>query len=176
MDVLTKILSDEHKNILEMIGALLKECDVLESGKEIDKDFFKKAVDFIRGYADKFHHAKEEDILFVELSKNESEMHCNPMAQMLIEHDMGRNFIKELEEGLVKSDKNKVVENARGYANLLREHIFKEDNILYPMAEEALSQETQKAVSEKFEEVGQKFIEENKKYLSLLKELTKKEQ
>ena len=87
----TKILSEEHKNIIKIIEALNKECDSLESGKPLDKEFFIKAVDFIKNYADKFHHAKEEDILFKEFNKSQS--HCNPTEQMLYEHDLGRNFI-----------------------------------------------------------------------------------
>src|SRR3989338_10125389 len=112
MGIPTKILSYEHKNILRVIDALLKECFALESGKEIDKDFFKKAIEFIRGYADKFHHAKEEDILFVELSRDDVQMHCDPTPQMLHEHKLVRNFIKELENGVEENDKNKVIENA----------------------------------------------------------------
>jgi len=62
----TQILSEEHKYILEVIAALNRECQSLESGKNLDKNFFEEAIDFIRNYADKFHHAKEEDILFKE--------------------------------------------------------------------------------------------------------------
>jgi len=174
MDIALKLLSDEHQNILKVIDALLKECDVLASGKEINKDFFKKIIEFVRGYADKFHHAKEEDILFVELSKDEAQMHCNPTQQMLYEHDLGRNFIKELEEGVKNNNKNKIIENARGYARLLQEHIFKEDNVLYSMADEALSQEIKKTILARFEKIGQEFTEENKKYIFLAEELTKR--
>lgn len=174
MNTPTKILSGEHKNILKVIDAMFKECTILESGKEIDKDFFKKAIDFVRGYADKFHHAKEEDILFVELSKDSVQMHCDPTPQMLHEHNLGRNFIKELEKGIKGNNKDKVLENARGYANLLQEHIFKEDNILYPMADEALSQEAQKMMVDRFEKIEQNFIEENKKYSSFLEEIAER--
>lgn len=127
----TEILSEEHQNILKVIDALLKECDVLESGKDLDRDFFEKAIDFIRNYADKFHHAKEEDILFVELNRNEEQMPCNPVEQMLYEHDLGRNFVKGFKEGVEEDNKAKIIENTRGYAYLLQDHINKEDNILY---------------------------------------------
>ncbi|MEK7162862.1 MAG: hemerythrin domain-containing protein [Patescibacteria group bacterium] len=173
MNTPTKILSDEHNNILKIIDVLFKECDNLESGKEINKDFFKKIIEFIRDYADKFHHAKEEDILFIELSKDETQMHCNPIQQMLNEHDLGRDFVKNMENGLRGNNKNKIIENARGYSQLLQEHIFKEDNILYPMADEALSQKTKKAMLNKFEKIEQKFIKNNEKNISFIKELTK---
>ena len=60
----TKILSDEHQNILKVINTLIRECDALESEKGLDKAFFEKAIDFIRNYADKYHHAKEEGVIF----------------------------------------------------------------------------------------------------------------
>ena len=164
----TKILSEEHKNIIKIIGALNKECDSLESGKPLDKEFFNKAVDFIKNYADKFHHAKEEDILFKEFNKSQS--HCNPTEQMLYEHDLGRNFVKGMEQASKENNKEKLMENARGYSQLLQEHIYKEDNILYPMADEALNEKTQKSMLEKF-----KKLEKNKeKYLSVLKYFEKR--
>ena len=164
----TKILSEEHKNIIKIIGALNKECDSLESGNQLDKEFFKKAVDFIKNYADKFHHAKEEDILFKEFNKSQS--HCNPTEQMLYEHDLGRNFVKGMEQASKENNKEKLMENARGYSQLLQEHIYKEDNILYPMADEALNEKTQKSILEKF-----KKLEKNKeKHLSVLKEIEKR--
>src|SRR3989338_6823399 len=164
----TKILSEEHKNIIKIIGALNKECDSLESGKQLDKEFFKKAVDFIKNYADKFHHAKEEDILFKEFNKSQS--HCNPTEQMLYEHDLGRNFVKGMEQALKENNKEKLMENARVYSQLLQEHIYKEDNILYPMADEALNEKTQKSILEKF-----KKLEKNKeKHLSVLKYFEKR--
>ena len=110
----TKILSDEHQNILKVIDALTKECNVLESGKELDKDFFEKAIGFIRNYADKFHHAKEEDILFVELCKDTVKMQCNPVQQMLYEHDLGRNFVKGMEQGVKENNKAKVILRKQG--------------------------------------------------------------
>ena len=164
----TKILSEEHKNIIKIIGALNKECGSLESGKPLDKEFFIKAVDFIKNYADKFHHAKEEDILFKEFNKSQS--HCNPAEQMLYEHDLGRNFVKGMEQASKENNKEKLMENARGYSQLLQEHIYKEDNILYPMADEALNEKTQKSMLEKF-----KKLEKNKeKYLSVLKYFEKR--
>ncbi len=173
--ILTKILSEEHQNILKVINALLKECDVLESGEEIDRNFFEKAIDFIRNYADEFHHAKEEDILFVELNKNEEQMPCNPVEQMLYEHDLGRNFVKGLKEGVEEDDKVKVIENASGYAYLLQDHINKEDNILYPMADEALNQQAQKSILEKFKQAERKKFSKGtkEKYLSIVKEVEK---
>jgi len=57
----------------------------------------------------------------------------------MVEHDEGRHNVKMMEEGLAENNKDKLIKGAQGYIGLLREHIFKEDNILYPMADEALN-------------------------------------
>jgi hemerythrin-like domain-containing protein len=160
----TKILSDEHKNILKVVDLLEKECDSLNQ-KPIDRDFFEKVIDFIRNYADKFHHAKEENILFKEFCKSaeNGELHCNPVDQMLMEHDMGREFVKGMEIGLNKNDKEELGRNAKGYIGLIREHIFKEDNILYPMADESLSKSVQDSMEKEFKKIE----EQNKRKYSI---------
>jgi hemerythrin-like domain-containing protein len=175
MNTPIKILSDEHQSILKVVSVLVNECNALESGKALDKNFFIKAINFIKNYADKFHHAKEEDILFVELRKDSAQMHCNPTSQMLFEHDLGRNFIKNTEEGLEENNDKKIIENARGYARMIQEHIFKEDNILYPMAEEALNKEIWESVSDKFKEAKIKFGEEIKQCMAVLEEFGNRE-
>lgn len=159
-----EILVSEHKNILLAISALLDRCAKDEKAGQISADFYRSAVDFIRNYADKFHHAKEEDLLFAELNKAAVEMPCNPTEQMLYEHDLGRGYVKELERGLRENNLIKVLAGARGYANLLKDHIYKEDNILYPMADEALSDKTKNEMLEKFEKIGRAGAAANQKY------------
>ncbi|MFH1723294.1 MAG: hemerythrin domain-containing protein [Elusimicrobiota bacterium] len=174
MDPITKELSEEHKHILTMVDALVRECEALEQGAELDRDFFKKAVDFIRHYADRFHHAKEEDILFEELGKPGVRMHCDPRQQMLHEHDLGRKYVKGMDEGTVSGDKLKVVENARRYSRLLLDHIYKEDNILYPMAEQTLGEETSRDIAARFRKVNAAFGGAQEKYLALARELAER--
>ncbi len=153
MKNVTNILSEEHQYILKAINAMLNECEQLEEGQELEKSFFEKTIDFIKNYADKFHHAKEEDILFEKLTNDTVQMHCNPIPQMLYEHDTGRNFVKGMETGLKENNKSTVIENARGYAYLLNDHIDKEDNILYPMAEEALNDEQKDVILSEYKEL-----------------------
>ena len=169
METALSILSDEHQNILKVIDALLTECDGLESGKALDTEFFTKAIAFVREYADRFHHAKEEDVLFVELGKDDVHMHCDPLQQMRHEHELGRNFITALEKGVAENNKDKILENAKGYAQLLKEHIFKEDNVLFPMADTALHQNSKDNILEKFKQIDQDKNQE--KHLLFLKEL-----
>ncbi len=153
---LTKEMIEEHKKIVKVADALTKEAELLIEGKSINTDFFEKATDFIVNYADKFHHAKEEDLLFKEFTKAAEEgcAHCNPVEQMLHEHNLGRGFVKAMKEAIKNNDKKKLAENALSYSSLIKEHIFKEDNILYPMAEESLNEKTKKSLSEKFKKIN----------------------
>jgi hemerythrin-like domain-containing protein len=171
----SQILVDEHVQILKVISALNHECHVLSDKKPIDKKFFSDSIDFVRNFADKFHHAKEEKIFFVEFCNNAHKAHCNPVEQMLAEHEMGRGYIKGLENALKKENIREIMDNALMYANLLKSHIDKEDNILYPMADEIFDEETQNKITEKFAEVekefGEKFIN---KYISFAEEAAKR--
>jgi len=170
----TEILKKEHQQILALIEALERECSSITAGGKLNKSFFRQAIYFIRNYADKFHHAKEEDILFFELCKDQTQekMHCNPVQQMLVEHDSGRQFVKGMEEGLEINDKKLVIENANGYASLLREHIFKEDNILYPMADEVLDKVEQERIKNKFAEAENKLMKIKNECLAFVKRIS----
>lgn len=163
-----QILVDEHSRILKVIEAMLKECDSLEREGEINKEFFNQTIDFIRGYADKFHHAKEEDILFLEFEKcvQKGNVHCNPVEQMLHEHNQGREFVKGMEQGLKEKDKKIIIENVQSYAQLLKDHIMKENEILYPMVDQALSEEEKNKILIKFTEADKKREKDIKRLLS----------
>ncbi len=171
----SKILSKEHENILKVVDALESEIGKLKD-KNINTEFFKKVIDFIRNYADKFHHAKEEDILFKEFNKCAEEgcVHCNPIEQMLVEHDEGRKNVRMMELGLNERDNNKLIKGTRGYIQLIREHIFKEDNILYPMADEALSDKAQKIMLEKFKKIKTTKKKEVERFEKFAKEVSKR--
>ncbi len=153
---ITKGLSAEHQNILKVIDVVLNECEQLEKGKAIDVEFFRKIISFIKNYADGFHHVKEEEILFTAMLKEMDNMHCNPIPVMLHEHDAGREYVKGMEEALLQDNVYKLIENAGGYCFLLQNHIDKEDNVLYPMAEQALNDTQKKQVETLYQKVSEK--------------------
>jgi hemerythrin-like domain-containing protein len=141
---ITQALVDEHRLILRMIALLEKNAPLTAAGRYSNWQFYLDGVDFIRNYADRFHHAKEEDILFEALVTNGMPRANSPIAAMLMEHDQGRAFVSAMEtaarealEGLPGRE-NIIAENALAYAALLREHIGKEDDILYPLAERVI--------------------------------------
>lgn len=156
MENVTDVMVQEHKLILRMISLVEKNSALVEEGKFTDWQFFLDAVDFIRNYADRFHHAKEEDTLFVALVANGMPEENSPVAAMNMAHDVGRAFARSMEEGATKAlagepgQEAAITENARGYAALLREHIHTEDNILYPLAERILPEAVRPAMVEAY--------------------------
>ena len=143
------LMVEEHKNIKRMLRVIRKACLTVMKGNEIDYNDFEKMIDFVRNYADKHHHGKEEKILFNRMV-DEIGGAAEKLVKfgMLVEHDFGRLFMKELEEALVKvksgDDEAKldVIANAVSYTHLLSRHIDKEDNVVYSFAKRALSEET----------------------------------
>lgn len=141
---ITAALVTEHKLILRMLALLEKSAPRTARGEYANYKFYLDGVDFIRTYADRFHHAKEESVLFEALVANGMPRANSPVAAMLMEHDAGRNFVRAMEaaaQAAMAGDIGQnaaVAENALGYAALLREHIAKENDILYPLAERLL--------------------------------------
>jgi hemerythrin-like domain-containing protein len=170
-------LKAEHQIILKGIELLEKGADMLEKGQNIAPEYFRKSIDFIRNYADKYHHAKEEDILFVKLGKAGFPTQAGPVAVMLQEHEQGRDFISALETANDKyasgdnSAKTEIVRSARSYAQLLRQHIRKEDMVLYPMAENALGDDGIDQMQPDFDRIEREQAGAETKYLSILHQM-----
>jgi len=154
----TAVMVEEHQLILRMIALLEKNVALAEAGRFSDWNFFLDgALPFIRLFADRFHHAKEEDVLFKALVANGMPAQNSPIAAMLMEHDQGRALVRGMElaaKRLLASEPGvatteiitALAENARGYAELLRDHIEKEDAILYPLAERVLPETVRPAM------------------------------
>lgn len=137
------LMIEEHKNIKRMLVVIRKACLGIMNGKGIDYGDFEKIIDFVRNYADKNHHEKEEKILFNRMI-DEIGGAAEKLVKfgMLVEHDFGRLYIKELEEGIarVKAGNNEakldIIANAISYTHLLTRHIDREDNVVYSFARE----------------------------------------
>jgi len=153
----TRVMVAEHRLILRMIALVEKNTGLAEEGKFNDWQFYLDAVDFIRNYADSYHHAKEEDTLFTALIANGMPEKNSPIEAMLIEHDQGRAFVRGMEaaaQNAIAGQAGQIsalVENAAGYAKLLRGHIDKEDTILYPLSERVLPEEVRPAMLQAYE-------------------------
>jgi hemerythrin-like domain-containing protein len=144
---ITTALVHEHNLIKRMLTLLEQNAPRTAEGSYHDYRFYLDGVDFIRNYADRFHHAKEEDVLFAALIANGMPREHSPVAAMLMEHEQGRAFVRAMEEAATAALAGKpgqerlIAANALAYAALLREHIAKEDEILYPLAERVIPAE-----------------------------------
>lgn len=137
-------LRDEHQWILKVAGALEEILD-REPDHGLDFDAIEDCVSFIRLFADACHHGQEEDLLFPELEARGMPRDAGPIAVMLAEHEMGRayaghmgKFLPEARDGDPEARKV-LVNSGRGYIQLIRGHILKEDNVLFDMADQLVT-------------------------------------
>jgi len=155
----TQILMDEHELILAVLDSLEEGADRLDGGAKVDPDFFLDAAEFVAGFADKCHHAKEEEILFVAMTAMGMPQDSGPVADMLVEHEEGRLYTQgfraaaeQMKDGDAAAASD-VVCNVYDYVNLMREHILKENNVLFPMAAQIIPVDAMAKVSEDFQRV-----------------------
>jgi len=150
----TNDLMNEHQLILKYIDLMGQYINF--SRENTDKFLFLEKAEiftgFIRNFADTFHHAKEEDILFKYMEAPGVMTHCNPLPQMLIEHDQGRQYVQSMKAAIEGNNQDILIENAGHYGQLLKEHIFKEDNILYPMAEDGITDNAKIQILDEYKE------------------------
>jgi hemerythrin-like domain-containing protein len=160
----TEQLKEEHKAIKLMLQILEKVCEKLESNEKVNPEHLEKIVEFIKVFADKCHHGKEEDLLFPAMEEAGIPKEGGPIGVMLVEHNLGRDYVKGMTQAVAKYKTGdgtvspKIVENARNYIKLLIPHINKEDNILYLMADMRLSKDKQQELLEEFEKVEHEII------------------
>lgn len=139
------ILMNEHRLIENVLGSLETCALEVEGGLALERAFARDYATFLRGFADAWHHGKEEDILFRRMVERGFSAESGPVAVMLHEHREGRALVGAIHgvgEGtgdVTSSERSSFLEGARGFIPLLRQHIQKEDNILYPMSERVLS-------------------------------------
>lgn len=141
-----EILRKEHENIRLFTDKLEQMAVNLMEKNDISFEDYAKSVEFIKTYADKRHHQKEEQVLFKAMLENLGKMADNLINHaMIVEHNLARLYVWELEDALnaykqqaTVELKLKIVTNTMSYVYLLRRHINKENNAVYPYAEKNL--------------------------------------
>ncbi len=155
----TEELKTEHRAIQRMLAVLDTAAARLEKGKPVRPGLFREATDFVRNFADQCHHGKEEDNLFPRLQERGLPRDGGPIGVMLFEHDEGRAYVRGIVaaiDGYESGDEQaarSIAKNARAYAELLRGHIWKEENVLFPMADNVLSAEDQHEMEKQFQQI-----------------------
>ncbi len=154
------ILKEEHKYIKMVLAGLRRQCIRMVNGEQVEYELFYRMIDFVRNYADKYHHKKEESHLFNVMSQElGKDVENGPIMGMLVEHDFGRAHIYELEKALKACREGDadarvdIIASALGYEKMLLKHIDKEDNAVYQFAARTLAPETLSRLDHEFDRI-----------------------
>jgi hemerythrin-like domain-containing protein len=174
----TEVLSNEHR-VIDRVLAVVEKLAAAPVRESLDR--WKQALDFFSHFADQCHHFKEEKVLFPAMEERGIPREGGPVGMMLTEHEEGRGLVRLMLAAIALMEtKNEVakeilIDKAKTYVRLLKEHIQKEDEILFRIADDVIPADQQKALLRSFEEHEAKEIGEgvHEKYLKLVEELEK---
>lgn len=180
----TDILMQEHRVIERVLTVLEQAVARMESGAAVRPGLFLEAADFIKNFADGCHHHKEEGVLFTAMVNAGVPGHAGPIPVMLAEHEEARRYTQAMREAAERWEGGddeapvQVRRAARGYARTLRQHIAKEDGILFPLAGQAIAGNRQAEVLAEFERVEHEDVVAgtHEKYTALAERLEKEMQ
>lgn len=142
----TQILMSEHRVIETVVDCLERIAQVARDEKCIPRAHATQALEVITTFADRCHHGKEEHALFPMLERRGLPRAVGPLAVMLNEHEVGRAAVRRMRDALATEPQNdagaavRFATAAGEYVSLLREHIAKEDGVLFPMADSMLTE------------------------------------
>jgi hemerythrin-like domain-containing protein len=154
----TQQLKDEHEGVRLMLRILGEVSRQLDSEGTIPQEHFDGILEFLKVFVDQCHHGKEEELLFPALVKVGIPQD-GPIAAMLYEHEMGRKYIRVMTDTFERhklkdaSAASAIAQNAQDYIALLTDHIDKENNILFAMADDRLSEKAQEELFDGFEKI-----------------------
>ncbi len=169
----------EHRLIEEMLNVIRRTLEHVEQAQAIDPYFVDTAVDFIRVYADRTHHGKEEDIMFRDLRKKQLSNEDRLLMDELIEdHIFSRNTTKALVEANMRYRRGneaafaEVTARLKTLVEFYPKHIKKEDEVFFPASRTYFSDIEDQAMLNEFWEFDRKMIHE--KYKAVVKEFEAK--
>jgi len=158
-------LRQEHQLILQVAGVLDDIVTAAERGADFDFATADRCVSFFRLFVDAFHHGKEEGLLFPELGNHGLPRDGGPIAVMLAEHGEGRAYVGQM-AGSIKDARGgdaaavAVLRAAgRGYVDLIRSHIGKEDMVLFTMADQMIAGAARIRLCGAYDSVGEGWFE-----------------
>lgn len=176
----TADLKNDHESILLMLKIMMRISSLIKSEATVDTVLIEKIIDFLRTFADKSHHGKEEDFLFPAMEKAGIPKDGGPIGMMLNDHTEGRSYIAGIASSLAQYKINPDTASLNGitmymenYAELLSQHIDKENQILFMIADSVLTEKQQDLLYTEFEKVEEERIGEEKfiEYHEFLQEL-----
>ena len=159
-------LVDEHKLIKRLIAQIPNIVESLELEAQEGKQLVLDGIDFIRNYADSYHHAKEEDLLFKYFEED-----AEILQAMHEDHRNARSRVRNILEGIESKNRESVIENLFAYRELLTDHIRKEDDILYPWMDRNITTPQVGKLFSSFSEVDERFGDTPARYEKFVREL-----
>ncbi len=160
----TEELKAEHEGVLHMLDILGAVVNKNEAKENVPKEHFDGIFEFLRVFVDRCHHGKEEDFLFPAMEAAGVSKEGGPIGVMLMEHQAGRDFVTQMEAGIKEllegeeQGRERFRKAARNYIDLLRQHIHKENTVLFPMAEAKVPAEKLKSMEKDFAKVEEERI------------------
>ncbi len=171
-------LEHDHRLIERALVVLERAAELLERAEPVAPETLEQAREFVRGFADGCHHAKEEQGLFPVLTRRAPMLEAGPVRVLTGEHEMGRAFMRDLGEGIADMRVGKAGGTLKacaaiqGYTRLLREHIAKEEDVLFRVAERALTVDDTQRLVQHFERVEAEWgADAHSRYEALVEEL-----
>ena len=141
-------LKSDHQNILEHLDDL----ETVINQSAIDHNKVEEFLHFTEIFAEP-HHQKEEQVLFPVLEKKGIPNEGGPIGMMLMEHAAKRDYLVKMRKALQENDETKLKKNTQAMIALLRDHIYKENNILYPCAQDVLTKEELASLASQCEKI-----------------------
>jgi len=159
----TDVLEVEHRVIAKIVLVVSIMADQLDVGQPVDLDILQRMVEFMRIYVDRYHHGKEEGLLFPLLVKRGVPTRGCPIEALVHEHLIGRELVTGLSEALLGYLKygpvaeETLIKSLRGIADLYTNHIWKENYLLFPMTNKVLGLDELNTLSRDFEKMDLEF-------------------
>lgn len=162
----TASLRRDHELIEKVIKAMESTIQLLNDGKQIPESILLPVIDFSKNFTDVCHHSKEENSLFPALEQAGMPRNMGPIAMMLMDHERSREIGKEMEKSakdyLSSGNSTKLINDMQQYVEHITEHLWKENNRLFMMAEARL-QYVSKKVDQELNDIEESKLKETGK-------------
>jgi hemerythrin-like domain-containing protein len=155
-------LKEDHKLIRRYLDNLLLAHDFLVEREEVPASIFDKTLEFSKTFMNKYHHYREEYVLFLKLAEKKGGSIDPQIISLRDQHERSRNLVSQIKEalkGYKKGDEvavSRLAENVGYYVSLERQHVSRENHVFYPMAAESFSTDDLAEFEGEFKKIEEK--------------------